>query len=107
MARQYTGTAGKVTNSQVGVSLSLVTDTASCPVDRRLFVPESWKPPLIVADAGYGDAAEFREELGNRNLTYLVEDTLPGRRLLARLIGTCPTCKTRFPQRIRRHRRRS
>jgi len=26
--------------------------------------------------------------------------------LLAYLIGTCPTCKTRFPQRKRRHRRR-
>ncbi|GAB1690880.1 hypothetical protein KRM28CT15_26830 [Krasilnikovia sp. M28-CT-15] len=42
VARQYTGTAGKVTNCQVGVSLNLVTDTASCPVDWRLFVPEAW-----------------------------------------------------------------
>jgi len=113
VARQYTGTAGKVTNCQIGVSLNLVTDTASCPVDWRLFVPESWDadtaetaerrrkaampddakhrekwrlglemidevtgwtgtPPLIVADAGYGDAAEFRQELDNRNLTWVV-----------------------------------
>ena len=42
VARQYTGTAGKVTNCQIGVSLNLVTDTASCPVDWRLFVPECW-----------------------------------------------------------------
>jgi SRSO17 transposase len=42
VTRQYTGTAGKVTNCQVGVSLNLVTDTASCPVDWRLFVPEAW-----------------------------------------------------------------
>jgi SRSO17 transposase len=95
------------------VSLNLVTDTASCPADWRLFVPESWdpatpgagerrrktampadakhrekwrlgldmidevtrwglQPPLIVADAGYGDAAEFRQELDNRNLPYVV-----------------------------------
>src|SRR3954469_24087924 len=39
VARQYTGTAGKVTNCQVAVSVSMVTDTASCPVDWRLFVP--------------------------------------------------------------------
>src|SRR4051812_20479915 len=31
VARQYTGTAGKVTNCQIGVGLNLVTDTASCP----------------------------------------------------------------------------
>jgi SRSO17 transposase len=117
VARQYTGTAGKVTNCQIGVSLNLVTDIASCPVDWRLFVPESWdtsgsaatpetgerrrkagmpddakhrekwrlglemideatswcgRPPLIVADAGYGDAAEFRQELDNRELAYVV-----------------------------------
>jgi len=29
VARQYTGTAGKVTNCQVAVSVSMVTDTAS------------------------------------------------------------------------------
>jgi hypothetical protein len=28
-------------------------------------------------------------------------------RLLAYLIGTCPTCKTRFPQQKPKHRRRS
>jgi SRSO17 transposase len=113
VARQYTGTAGKITNCQIGVSLNLVTDTASCPADWRLFVPESWdpatpaagerrrkagmpadakhrekwrlgldmidevigwglRPPLIVADAGYGDAAEFRQELDNRTLPYIV-----------------------------------
>jgi SRSO17 transposase len=49
VARQYTGTAGKVTNCQVGVSLNLATDTASCPVDWRLFVPESWDPSSSAA----------------------------------------------------------
>jgi SRSO17 transposase len=117
VARQYTGTAGKVTNCQIGVSLNLVTDTASCPVDWRLFIPDSWdtssstatpatgerrrkagmpddakhrekwrlglemideatrwcgEPTLIVADAGYGDAAEFRQELDNRHLAYVL-----------------------------------
>ena len=120
VARQYTGTAGKVTNCQIAVSVSLVTDTASCPVHWRLFVPESWdpasgkatadvrqrrrksgigddvahrqkwrlaldmidellawgrRPPLIVADSGYGDAAEFRHALAGRGLAYVVQVT--------------------------------
>jgi len=114
---QYTGSAGKITNCQIGVSLNLVTDTASCPVNWRLFVPEAWdpasgkamaqvaarrrkaaipeqvghrekwrlaldlidqtlswgiRPPLIVADAGYGDCAEFRQGLDDRVLSYVV-----------------------------------
>src|SRR3954467_9324791 len=35
VARQYSGTLGKVANCQIGVSISAVTDTASCPLDWR------------------------------------------------------------------------
>src|SRR5918995_3098255 len=42
VARQYSGTLGKVGNCQVGVSISAVTDTASCPLSWRLFLPASW-----------------------------------------------------------------
>jgi SRSO17 transposase len=48
VARQYSGTLGKVANCQIGVSVHAVTDTASCPLDWRLFLPESWD----VAKAG-------------------------------------------------------
>ncbi|WP_455907952.1 IS701 family transposase [Streptomyces murinus] len=44
VARQYTGTAGKVTNCQAGVSLHLASDAASAAVDWRLFLPERWDP---------------------------------------------------------------
>src|SRR4051794_110513 len=40
VARQYSGTLGKVGNCQVGVSISAVTDVASCPLDWRLVVPQ-------------------------------------------------------------------
>ena len=40
VARQYSGTLGKVGNCQIGVSVHAVTDTASCPLDWRLFLPE-------------------------------------------------------------------
>jgi SRSO17 transposase len=40
--RQYTGSAGKVTNCQIGVSLCLATDTAQLPVDFALYLPRGW-----------------------------------------------------------------
>jgi SRSO17 transposase len=121
VARQYSGTLGKVGNCQVGVSISAVTDTASCPLDWRLFLPERWDdgyatsaqaaagirgrrrragipddvrhrekwrlaldmidelaawglaPPLVVADAGYGDNAEFRDALTTRGRAWVVQ----------------------------------
>lgn len=40
--RQYTGSAGKTTNCQVGVSLVLATEHAHVATDFRLYLPESW-----------------------------------------------------------------
>jgi SRSO17 transposase len=40
--RQYSGTLGKTANCQLGVSVNAVTEQASCPLDWRLFLPESW-----------------------------------------------------------------
>jgi SRSO17 transposase len=40
--RQYTGSAGKITNCQVGVSLSLTTPTEHVPVDFELYLPRTW-----------------------------------------------------------------
>jgi SRSO17 transposase len=42
VAPQYCGALGKVANCQVGVSVHAATDQASCPIDWRLFLPESW-----------------------------------------------------------------
>jgi SRSO17 transposase len=41
VARQYSGTLGKVANCQIDVSVHAVTDAASCPLNWRLFLPES------------------------------------------------------------------
>ena len=40
--RQYTGSAGKTTNYQIGVSLTVATRTTELPVDMDLYLPESW-----------------------------------------------------------------
>ncbi|MGI5485439.1 IS701 family transposase [Microtetraspora malaysiensis] len=120
VARQYTGTAGKVTNCQIAVSVHAVTDTCSAALDWRLFLPEGWDdtlaeeadqagrvaqrrrrcqipdherhrpkwqlalemldelaawghvPPLVVADAGYGDITALRLGLTARDIPYIV-----------------------------------
>ncbi|MFD7748762.1 IS701 family transposase [Streptomyces sp. NPDC059698] len=50
VSRQYTGTAGKVTNCRVGVSLHMASGHASAAVDWRLFLPETWAPGSVRAD---------------------------------------------------------
>jgi SRSO17 transposase len=120
VARQYSGTLGKVGNVQIGVSVHAVSEQASCPLDWRLFLPESWddvcadtneqaelivqrrgragipdtvrhrtkweqavemldelatwghRPPIVVADAGYGDTSPFRTALTDRAIPYVV-----------------------------------
>ncbi len=110
--RQYSGTLGKRANCQLGVSVNAVTEQASCPLDWRLFLPESWdqdamamrraachlpeqvhhrpkwqlvldmldelagwdlRPPVLVADAGYGEVGQFRAGLDDRQIRYVVQ----------------------------------
>jgi len=40
--RQYTGSAGKITNCQIAVTLSVATSTDVVPIDAALYLPESW-----------------------------------------------------------------
>ncbi|MFI1369738.1 IS701 family transposase [Streptomyces griseochromogenes] len=42
VAPQYCGALGKRANCQVAVSVHAATDTASCPMQWRLFLPEEW-----------------------------------------------------------------
>ena len=110
VARQYCGALGKVGNCQIGVSINAATDTASCPLDWRIFLPEEWDgdeerraqarvpleerhrpkwrlalemvdelrgwglaPPVLLADAAYGEITEFRVGLEERELDYVVQ----------------------------------
>lgn len=120
VTRQYSGTLGKVGNCQVAVSVHAASDTASAPLDWRLYVPERWDehcaedpaaaaavaarrqrcaipdsehhrpkwqlalemideliewertPPVLTADAGYGDTTAFRQGLTDRDISYVV-----------------------------------
>ena len=42
VARQYSGTLGKVGNCQVAVSVHAASDAASAPLDWRLYMPKRW-----------------------------------------------------------------
>jgi SRSO17 transposase len=42
VARQYSGTLGKVDNCQVAVSLSVATAQETIPLDLQLYLPEAW-----------------------------------------------------------------
>ena len=52
VARQYSGTLGKVANCQIGVSVHAATEAASAVLDRRLFVPESWDATCVPDEHG-------------------------------------------------------
>jgi SRSO17 transposase len=45
VARQYSGTLGRVDNCQIGVFLGYASQHGHTLVDRRLYVPESWFQP--------------------------------------------------------------
>lgn len=109
VARQYSGTLGKVANCQVAVTVHHVTAGGSLPLDWALYLPEAWAQDLgrrakagvpaevafrtkwelalevidrartwhlytqvVVADAGYGQIADFRWGLSGRRLRYVV-----------------------------------
>jgi SRSO17 transposase len=52
VARQYSGTLGKVGNCQIAVSVHAATDAASAVLNWRLFVPESWDETCVPDEAG-------------------------------------------------------
>jgi SRSO17 transposase len=65
VARQYSGTLGRVANCQIGVSVHAVTGTASCPLDWRLFLPESWDEHKAAPAALAAAKAKRRKSLTN------------------------------------------
>lgn len=78
--RQYTGSAGKVTNCQIGVSLGLATQSQQLPVDFELYLPESWaNDPARREEAKIPDEIVFRTkpELALSMIRRAVDDDLP------------------------------
>ena len=84
--RQYTGSAGKIANCQLGVSLTIATETEQVPIDFRLYPPESW-----TADAKRRKRARVPEEITFKSkvdlaldmISSAVDDGIPGDVVLA------------------------
>jgi SRSO17 transposase len=84
--RQYTGSAGKVTNCQIGVSLSVATATEHVPVDFELYLPKEWtEDPARRKEAHIPDEVLFQTklELGLKMVNRAIEDDIPRGMVLA------------------------
>lgn len=78
--RQYTGSAGKTANCQIGVSLTVATPTEHLPVDFELYLPISWtSDPDRRAEARIPAEVEFKTkpELALEMVRRAVRDDLP------------------------------
>ncbi|MEU9030937.1 IS701 family transposase, partial [Streptomyces sp. NPDC048383] len=71
VAPQYCGALGKRANCQVAVSVHAVTDSASCPLQWRLFLPRSWE-----ADDDRRTSARVPSEVTHREKWRLALDML-------------------------------
>lgn len=84
--RQYTGSAGKIANCQLGVSLCIATRSEQVPIDFELYLPKSW-----TEDAARRDGARIADEVIFKTKPQLaldmiaraVDDGVPGDVVLA------------------------
>src|SRR5450830_1080737 len=60
VARQYSGTLGKIGNCQVAVSLHYATDTDAIPLDFQLYLPEEWLTAERRQEAGIPEDVMFK-----------------------------------------------
>lgn len=84
--RQYTGSAGKITNCQVGVSLSIATPQDHLPIDFELYLPTCWaNAPARRAEARIPDDVAFKTkpQLALAMLRRAVKADLPRGTVLA------------------------
>src|SRR3954462_14835603 len=80
VGRQYSGTAGRIENCQIGVFLGYATGTARTFVDRELYLPRSWTDDRDrCRQAGVPDAVEFatKPELAMAMITRALDAGVP------------------------------
>ena len=80
--RQYTGTAGRIENAQVGVFLAYASRHGHTLIDRRIYLPKSWTDDRRRCEqAGVPDDVVFatRSELADAMITAAVKALVPAR----------------------------
>ena len=78
--RQYTGSAGKITNCQIGVSLSVTTRAEHAPIDFQLYLPASWaNDPARRKEARIPEQVQFKTkpDLALDMIRRAVDDGIP------------------------------
>src|SRR4029077_13729180 len=75
VARQYTGSAGKITNCQIGVFASYVSRHGYAFIDRELYLPKEWtddadrlKATYVPGDIGFSTKPQLAAEMIERAL---------------------------------------
>jgi SRSO17 transposase len=80
VARQYSGTAGRVENCQVGVFLGYAAAAGRTFIDRELYLPKAWTEDRVrCREAGVDDAVTFatKPELAVAMLTRALDAGVP------------------------------
>lgn len=80
VGRQYSGTAGRIENSQIGVFLAYGSDRGRALIDRELYLPKDWTSDRErCRAAGIGDDVEFatKPDIGLRMLQRAVDSDIP------------------------------
>ena len=78
--RQYSGTAGRIENCQIGVFLAYASRHGHALVDRELYLPESWTADrLRCREAGIPDQVGFhtKPQLARRMLARALDAKVP------------------------------
>jgi SRSO17 transposase len=78
--RQYSGTAGRVENCQVGVFLTYATESGSAFIDRRLYLPKEWledRQRCHLAGIPNQTAFATKPELAGQMIGKAIEEKLP------------------------------
>src|SRR5438128_3252654 len=91
--RQYSGTAGRIENCQVGVFLSYASPKGACLLDRELYLPKSWtqdrercREAWVPAEVGFATKPELAARMLWRTLdagvkvSWVTGDTVDGSR---------------------------
>jgi SRSO17 transposase len=84
--RQYTGSAGKIANCQIGVSLTVSNGLEHLPIDFELFLPAEWaSDPARRKEAQIPDCLQFKTkvDLALEAIERAVADKVPGEIVLA------------------------
>jgi SRSO17 transposase len=80
VARQYSGTAGRIENCQIGVFLAYATARGRTLIDRELYLPKAWTEDRDrCREAGIDDDVEFatKPELAMRMLARALDAGVP------------------------------